>query len=401
MKKETFYQSSQALALLAFALLIGAFFRTAGLNNAKLVYCDEFRTVIPYSWESPLVNIVYSIPLYFFGNNNDVALFTTAFLALVNIYLVFVIGKSLFNAKVGSYAALVVSLTSTHIRYSRSGFSCILQSLMMLLAFWCLFLCYPENEREYRYTLLCGLFLGSAFTVYIPSYAAIAVIISLFLYIQIRKKKSLKEILLQLAILGASSIAVIFLVDVYYRTFAGSYFFRLFHYGKRSASFALPGISLFSVIGKGITDDGGLIQSGLLAGGFIYCLIEYIIKKERNTFLLVGFIFFSYLLYTLMGFRFHSVRIRHFVYLISFLALAAGYLLSRIEEINKFAVIGLLVVFLFLSLQKSYAITTQTFKTTLISDWIKQNNIKKNKIMSLLNIYERGIIRKQSVFPEE
>lgn len=388
-----------ATFILAASLLSGGYVRVWGLSEGIFLWTDEYRTILDFNKRvlatGPFLNFVYKIPMLIWGRSQHIALYTTAFWGILSILTVFFVGKTLFNDKVGCYAAFLFSLLAAHVKYSRTGFSVVFQTFLLLIAFL-LLVFYFKNEKT-RFIIFTGVILGLAFLVYVPSYAAIA---SCFFLIPIILKSrgfSSKKIFAAAALLGITALMVIFLCEIVGRINTSSYFVELSRYKLKAHRFAIETAGKFNFSAPfaafiEIARYGGIVQLWLMIIGILYCTITWFFKRNRWLFLLLGFIYGSFLvLYVMSLFAFHTIYLRRIVYLIPFLCICFSYLIYHVELITcKYFAVIILAVFSFLSFPKCSQLIKNTYTLRPITSWLEKQNISKDEILSALDLSEEG-----------
>lgn len=119
--------------ILFIIIILGAVLRLYNLGKYSL-WKDEIFSVmrakeslasvifgsIPYDIRAPLHHIFIHIALYF-GNNDFVVRFPSVIFGLLSIFLIYVLGKTIFNSKIGLIAAFLLTLSILHLEYSREA----------------------------------------------------------------------------------------------------------------------------------------------------------------------------------------------------------------------------------------------------------------------------------------
>ncbi|MFQ5647418.1 MAG: ArnT family glycosyltransferase [bacterium] len=389
--------------ILASAFLMGVWVRTAGLSQGRFLSSDELRTTNRYSLKSPFLNLAYKPPLLIWGNFPDTALYTSAFWGSLGILAVFAAGKSLFNDKVGSYAAFLLSPLALHVRFSRTAFAAVFQAFILLIAFWMLLLYLKEYKRGY--ILVSGITLGLAFATYASSFAAITACFILLPLILKQKGLPLKKILSDWAVFGGAALFILLstgvIIDLLYKE---SYWRALYEYKDGTALYAGYAIGRFNLsapfahIGR-IAGEGENIQLGIMIWGLVYGIGSR--KKDRRLIPLVGFIALSFIILSLtVWLGFQSLPAKRYLFLLPFLCISAAHSLYRLElATNEYPVIGLLALFLVLSLPGCLSVIRSTYKIIPVTRWLQENRISKDRIITRFDIAEKGDIRKTVLLP--
>lgn len=402
--KEYISENKLVILILVISIFLGTYVRTANLYDGRFLEFDEDLSFTALNGRAlgtvPFFNIVYKVPLLIWGESHHVALYTSAFWGVLSILAVFGIASVLFNNKVGSYSALIFSLTVIHTYYSRTGYACIFQTLLTLTAFL-LFLLYLERQ-SYVYLATTGVFLGLSYLTYAPSYGAIITFFILLIIILTSRGFPLSKTSVITAVLGGCSLATLFLFEFIMRfSRVGSYFEPSFIYAAeqadiRTVSTIIDKLSATLEPFKHISYLGGELQLYLLVAGAVFCLIEWYRKRDDRLLLLSGFIWISSLvifMFTIL--LFNNLRSRRLIFLIPFLCISGAYLLYRIElAVGKFIIILFLTLFSIFSFSMSRKVIENTFKIRPITKWLTEHNISKDEIATFLDISEEGDVVK-------
>ena len=119
--------------LFAVALLVGALLRVlglggVGLNSDEAVYASQsaslagnpnFTGLFPVVRAHPLLTQVLMSPLYQAGRPDTVGRYVAALFGLATVVLVYVLGRILFDRRVGAVAALLLAVMPYHVTISR------------------------------------------------------------------------------------------------------------------------------------------------------------------------------------------------------------------------------------------------------------------------------------------
>lgn len=171
--------SRDALLLLAI-LLVGAFFRLYRIGEIPLeMGCDlplnQFNVGDILQGERPIFFTRYpgrealffylAAPLCaLFGLGHTTLKVASALIGLSSVPLIYLLGRALYNRRVGLWAAALLSISHWHIILSRTGFrSCTLPPLLLALL---LAMAHGLRTRRLGYFAWAGLFLGLAFYTY-------------------------------------------------------------------------------------------------------------------------------------------------------------------------------------------------------------------------------------------
>jgi 4-amino-4-deoxy-L-arabinose transferase-like glycosyltransferase len=316
--------------LLLIILSVGAYLRFYNINGRELFYYDEglylsetrfvkegfdlllnsrgkvlnpeikFETLKSETLGIPLfmgkpgyISILFLMSLIF-GLGDHTLFWTCAIFGMVNLFLVFLIGKELYGERFGLLACAIASISSYHVFYSTIGLPEMVGITFYLLGFWFYVRSLKQTGRL-SLVALAGLATGYAFTcnqwrwVLFPLFI---VFIELIRFL--RKEVSSRNLFLNVAVFVLCFLAPILIFQLPYQILLwlkGSLPFRTYfqqlsergHYAqdmllcvKNSAVF----LRYFWRI------EGALFTSALFLGALILCM-RAIKKRETQDFLLL------------------------------------------------------------------------------------------------------------------
>ncbi|MBU0708474.1 glycosyltransferase family 39 protein [Patescibacteria group bacterium] len=150
---------------------------------------DEFYSWPKIGFRAPL--LPYLLAVFYFLKLDFMIYWIIPLVGALSAILVYILGKSLFNEKVGLYSALLFSVVPLHVIFSANILTGVLFTFFVLLTFICFVKGYEENNTVYR--VLFGLFLGLAL---LSRYTALWVmpIFPLYFLAKHRSLKFLKDI---------------------------------------------------------------------------------------------------------------------------------------------------------------------------------------------------------------
>ena len=145
----------------------------------------------PYAWprvgfRAPLLPVILSI--FYFLKLDFLINLLIPLIGALSVILVFSLGKTLFNEKVGLYSAILISILPLHVVYSAKILTGVLFTFFTLLTFISFWKGYEKGEKIHK--ILFGLFLALAL---LARYTALWIIPIFLLYFLIRDK-SLKVV---------------------------------------------------------------------------------------------------------------------------------------------------------------------------------------------------------------
>ena len=127
----------------------------------------------------PLFHYILATCTYFFEGGLDVFRVVPIFFGSLTVCVIYFLGKSLYNRRVGILAAILLCFCSLHILYSRI---IMLEALWMFLAYTSLYFFWKSYNKkdDIKYAILSGVFLGLACD---TKYNALLLYISFILFI--------------------------------------------------------------------------------------------------------------------------------------------------------------------------------------------------------------------------
>ena len=364
--------------------------RTYNLDWARFIYGDEYRAF--YTWKgnmfTPFLSMVYGIPARLFGTYHHLALLSSAVIGAAGILVTYLIGRDGFNRRSGLYSALVLAVLVLHIKYSRTVFPCVLQSLLILLAFRWLQAFFSNHRTNRANVFRTGTCLGLAFLTYIPSYASIGAFFILILIQSIGF--TARERLRVFAVFTVSVVVPPLLYAVYFSLRPGPNYMAFFLSGRDyTSTFIKPKMAVAPIrFLENFFHFGGVLQLCLVLFGAAYCLFAWF--RTRNRFLLgiLVFALASHFIFSLAGLlKVHTMYPRHYIYLTPFFCLCAGHLLEKITERFGKKIAGIfLVIFTAISIGESMELAQATFKIEPIERWLYENRINKAAVLTRLDL---------------
>ncbi len=137
-----------------------------GMSFSK--YMFKYGGGYPYAGK-PLIYPIIFLSFLVFGICDYSTLFISALCGVGSVWMIYYIGKEIFNKKVGMFSALFLSLSAYHIHYARSGLVSIALSTFFVL---CAFYFYIKSLKFYNegvlyrksiwYVILTGAALATA-----------------------------------------------------------------------------------------------------------------------------------------------------------------------------------------------------------------------------------------------
>jgi 4-amino-4-deoxy-L-arabinose transferase-like glycosyltransferase len=290
---------------------------------------DDFYTWPKMGFRAPLLPYLL-VPFYLF-NLDFLIIFFIPVIGTLSVFLIYLLGKNLFNKKTGIYSAIIFLLIPLHIIYSAKILTGVLFTFLILLTFLCFWKGYEQNNKKYK--VLFGVFLALAL---LSRYTALWIMPIFLIYFLIRDKslKFLKD-----KYLGYSILA-------FFGTLIPLFIYGILEYNNPIGSF------IHGAKGSGYW--GGL-QSwtfffehwwqifSIIGFIFIIVLIYLLYKKDfykkEIYLLLIWFVFFLG-----MAIYMPHKEDRFILAIVPTIALISGYFINKIKKYKKFILIGIVFI---------------------------------------------------------
>jgi len=344
------------------------------LNSGWNDYIPSSDTI--YGWpnigfRAPLLPYLLSL-LYFLKLDFFIPA-VIPLIATLSIFLVYKLGGMLFNKRVGLYSATLFSLIPIHIYASGKIWTDVFVVFFILLTFVSFWKGY-ENENN-RHKVLFGLFLAlSLMSRYTTLWIA-----PIFLLYFIFRDKSLKFINDKYLWRAVLTFFLILLPWFIYSIIFYSNPFGAFIHGFKAAGywggaqsgfyFFINSWRIFSIIGL----------------FFIVSLLMILIKKEylkKEVYLLLIWIVF----FSIMVISMPHKEDRFIMPIIPAVCLISGFYIDKLKKF-KYLILGILLIFLILSLFNQFKIEKQNAKDLTVSCFVDGNKylassqINKNSLI--------------------
>jgi len=332
-----------------------------------------------YAWpkmgfRAPLLS--YSLSIFYLLNLDFLVSLFIPIIGALSVALIFILGKKLFNEKIGLYSAIFLSFLPLHVVYSAKILADVLFTFFVLLTFISFWEGYEKNNKKYK--ILFGFFLALAL---LSKYTALWIIPIFLIYLFI-KNKSLN-----------------FLKDKYLWYAVGAFFLILipwFIYGIREYSNPL---GAFIHGGKAAAYWGGsqswhfffdywLQIFSVLGIIFIIALIYILYKKEylKKEICLV-LIWFA--LFLGMASYMPHKEDRYLLAIAPAMCLITGFFVDKIRKYKKILLSSIIIVLL-ISLSFQFVITYGKSYTDTNKCFLEANNFLQNKIGDILIVTDES-----------
>ncbi|OQX81026.1 MAG: hypothetical protein B6D56_03655 [Candidatus Omnitrophica bacterium 4484_70.1] len=397
-----FKREKEVYFLLILSLIVGAFLHFRNLNEAVYLDPDEARAFTILS-SGPLIYLICR-PIYkLFLTESSVFVWAGVLGFLCIIFFIFICRLS-FDKKIVAYATFFYTIFPFRINYARRLYPAIFVDFFFLLLL--LSLIYSILKNKIWMVTISG-FLSSALIFIHPfTYCILwGIIVSLsYFWYKKREKIKVREAFKFSLLYFLGFIIGFFILERIFMEIKPGYIYsqQLFNFhksvllrvegeGNNLASFF---ITLFKTMVASPTD---LFRSTFVISAVLFSIF-YLFKKKEKENLLLYFIILTIsgvgIFIIMAGLDLHKVRYRHFIWLSPTFSLCIAYFiktnLQSSNMIRKIIIILATVIFVFTSFFESYMVTEETFKMDKIKKWLKDNNIKKNEILTFLHLYSPG-----------
>ena len=306
--------------IVSFLFVLSVFIRLINYAEQEVMsdeigYSSNAYAILAYGWSWPVeymqghppyFHYLLAITTYLFGGSFDVLRIVPIFLASLTVCVIYFLGKTLFDRRVGFLSAILLSFSSFHILYSRT---LMLEVPVIFLMFAALFFFWKSYHKKDDIVNACiaGILLGLAIG---TKYISLLLYPILIIYL-LWSSKSLKSIIDKRVILTFLVSLLVFspVLITLYRNDVNPFYWQLF---KRfeieyTSHYTIPLEELFirgynNYVGILIDKDSvaALSFSGLhifhlsalilLAVTLLYCLQLMFKKKSSVRFLMIFFI---------------------------------------------------------------------------------------------------------------
>ncbi len=311
------------------------------LTFYRLIKKNEFTKLIKVSQYYPPFFYLSTVPLYFFGETANIALCVNLFYLVILMSAVFLIGKSLFNEKVGFLSTCLISFYPAIISIRRTYL--IDFSLTSLIALSIYFLIKANYFKNLRHSVFFGLSLGiSMLTKWTAVFFLIFPLLNTFFFAI--KQKNIK---LRLKNALISFLLALFVLSIWYLPNFKTLYPAIIHYGnaKTSQIDIQEEDAIMSLTSK-FTFYIKAIQNQVFLFSFILIPIFVFIFFKKNflksKIFLLGSIFFPYLVFSII----QNKDIRYTLPLLIFVSLISALGIFRIKRI---CIRNLLILFIFIA----------------------------------------------------
>jgi len=278
----------------------------------------------------------YTLSVFYFLKLDFLIDLLIPFIGTLSVLFVFILGKKLFNEKVGFYSASFLAVLPLHAYYSGRILTDVFSTFFVLLAFVSFWKGYEENNNKFK--VLFGFFLALTL---LARYTALWIIPVFLIYFLVRDKglRFLKDKHLWLAVLV---FFITLLPWLFYSFYEYGSVFGAFVHGSKAASY-WGGVQSWTFF----FEYWWLIFS-VLGIVFVLAFVYILYKKElakKEVYLLLIWIFFFFGMAMLMPHKEH----RFLLPIIPAMCVICGFFIDR-TKCYKRLILASIVILLILSL---------------------------------------------------
>ncbi|MGV8086217.1 MAG: glycosyltransferase family 39 protein [Candidatus Woesearchaeota archaeon] len=266
-------QIKSSFWIIILILFLAAIVRIVDISNESY-WVDEILTIRQGQATASTLNLYLEgemhMPLYIFlmwgwihifGISEIATRIFSAIFGIFSVYIIYLIGKKLFNKKIGIYSSLILALSPIAVYYSQEARLYSMFMFIVLLSFYTFILYLEKGERKY----LIWYIIINILMLYTNIFAFVVLGIHA-LWVLIKNRLRLKEIVIALAISVLSLIPIIMRIAVQYSNF-----------DKSDKSWLLPSID--KIIMMLIHYAGGI---GLLIVECVIIILGIFFCRRKN-----------------------------------------------------------------------------------------------------------------------
>lgn len=403
MKANNASRQQFALLVIIAACAAGVLLRVYGLSHAGFLGPDEYRTLKFSKFNTPLVDLVYGAVTSLAGQSKEVVLTATALMALAAILLAAYAAWRYFSAQSAALCAVFLSLSGTHIIFSRSGYPCMLQSLCILAS---VLSALRFLEVHSKITLrMSGIFMAFALLSYVPSYAPLLALgFALFLS-ELKMGSSRRSALICAAtyfIYTALTAMTAVAFMLYWQTGSLDFAALTYELGRFGAITSIfirgPKSTLIEPF-LGFWRYGSLADIIIFIGGIACAIVVLMRGRSREVFFLAAFSLGSLALFLALGVAgYHTVYLRHFVWSLPVLSLLMAASAHIFLAQRPFLALLLAVPAAALSLARPITLIEHELDVSEINKWLLQKRIHPSELATWVDL-AKGLEREGPTLP--
>jgi len=337
---------------------------------------DSFYAWPKIGFRAPLLS--YSLSLIYLINLNFLIKFFVPLIGALSVIIIYLLGKKLFNKRVGIYSALFLALFPLHVYYSGKILTGVFFTFFVLLTFLSFWKGYEEDNKKHK--ILFGIFLALSL---LARYTALWIMPIFLIYFLVRDKsfKFLKDKYLWYSILAFFiTLIPLFIYGMFeYNSPIGA----LIHGGKASAYWGgMQSWSFFFQYAWQIFSIIGLV--------FLFSLGYILYKKEflrKEIYLLLIWIIFFLSMALFMPHK----EDRFILPIFPAICLLSGFFMTKLENHRK-KILIFIVAILLISISLQFIIEYKRSYTGNNECFLDANEFLKDIEENILIISDESAI---------
>ncbi|MDD4294677.1 MAG: glycosyltransferase family 39 protein [Candidatus Omnitrophica bacterium] len=366
----------------------------SNLYGAVYLQPDEARAFTLLGTGQFLAIINYPVISIFKSEHSAFYLF--AFFGLMNVVLFYYVVKDVFNKNIAFFSFLFFAVFPFNVNYIRSLYPVVFMEFFLILFF--LYLYKFHNKKRLTTAFVLGLLAGMLFFVHPVSYFVVLPAVGYFAFLFIQEKTTYESLIKYFLILLTGIIAAVLfvalachLIDKNFDLWGG-----LFSVGGMTVHDAKMTDAVFLIkdlVRRCLRSRYEIVKSILT----IFFIFSGIVLGIRNKDKYIRFVLFTVLgwlfFYFSLGFlEIVVVQYRHIIWLSLPFALFIGYVVSYnglTGNVYRRRAVYLCAIILFgIFVFEDICIVRETFRKDVINSFLKENNIRKDRLITMLHLYE-------------
>jgi len=169
--------------LLGLIVILGIFLRLYHISDQGIWFDEAFsiyesqrhatRILASYDPSPPLYYLVLHFWMEVFGTSEVSVRVPSAIFGVISIIVIYLLGKLIFNKRVGIYSALLIALSPIHIFYSQEARAYSLLFLLTMLSAYF----YLRLKQDFSRNNIAGYLISCIFMLYSHLYAALILLV--------------------------------------------------------------------------------------------------------------------------------------------------------------------------------------------------------------------------------
>lgn len=305
---------------------------------------------------------------------------TVIFFSIGSLYLTYLMGKKLFNKKVGALASLFLSFSTVHYMMSTTGLADMVAAFFLLLSFYLLLEYYfcSNTRKSLRYFYLSGFILGLSMAAKLLTAPGIICYLAIFFF---KEKKHLKFFRKKIFLGLFFIILGFFLAEPYAFLNPGELFLSFKTIEQSNIGFVKVTPPVFSYLFGWLPNSLGKISIVV----FFTSLIYFLFRRTKNIMWILIFPLFHFLCFQMLsatGFAFYLLPSIPFICLtISTFLYKTSQSLKKWRSVFLFALSFLCIFNPALDSLRYYSVITNKDTRSEAKEWIEKDIQSGKSIM--------------------